>query len=43
VYEKTPAAEESDLRKAMSEVCPSGSAIVYVLTKKEAEGTCVCT
>lgn len=28
---------EADLRKALIETCPAGSAIVYVLAKKEAE------
>lgn len=38
VFEKSPAAEEADLRRALTELCPAGSAIVYVLTKKDAEG-----
>ena len=37
VFEKSPAAEEADLRRALTELCPTGSSIVYVLTKKDAE------
>lgn len=36
VFEKS-ASEEADLRRALTELCPSGSAIVYVNTKASAE------